>query len=233
MENMSHRVRTNRTDESLRTIVVAGASSGVGKTLVAEVLTGLLARRQHPTAAAKITVTHGERGCPHGGKGCNVCSSLGGDFQIITRKSIIEQEGTDTSRLSKAGAQPVVWAITRDLFVAETWRAIRPLMLDASFAVIESNTLALTIKPTLTLMIVDPSVSRKLWKTSAEHLIRYADHVIFNDRGTAEKRAILLDEIEQVRGTANDLIFTPHPSKLAEHPAIIKSLDKLFVAPGH
>src|SRR4051812_48142542 len=96
----------------LRTIVVAGIASGAGKTSVAEAVTGLLAGLC-PTAAAKITVTHGERGCPHGGKGCNVCSSLGGNFQIIERASVIEQPGTDTARLLKAGGRPVVWAITR------------------------------------------------------------------------------------------------------------------------
>lgn len=211
--------------KSLRTIVVAGVTSGAGKTSIAEAVTGMLAKKCR-TAAAKITVTHGERGCPHGGKGCNVCSSLGGDFQVITKESIISQPGTDTCRLLAAGASPVVWAITRDVAIKESWEAMRECFDDAVCAVIESNTLATHIKPDLTLMIVDPSVTRKLWKPSAEQLISTADHVIFNDRGTSERRRALLSEIVNLRGRVDDLIYVSHPNEIYDSPTVIKNLIK-------
>lgn len=207
-----------------RTFIVAGVSSGAGKTSVAEVVTALLAKERR-TAAAKITVTHGERGCPHGGKGCNVCTSLGGDFQIVTREAIIAQPGTDTARLLAAGGSPVIWAITRDVAIEEAWQAMSMLMSRAECVVIESNTLAEHIKPALTLMIVDPTVSRKIWKPSAEHLIATADLLIFNDRGTAEKRAALLLEIERLRGTSSDIIYVSHPRELAACELFVKSLS--------
>jgi hypothetical protein len=222
-ENKGARVHRAESAERPRTIVVAGVSSGAGKTCVAESMTKALAGRWR-TAAAKITVTHGERGCPHGGKGCNVCGSLGGDFQVITRENIISQEGTDTARLAAAGAVPVVWAITREASIKDAWREMSRLMSEAACAVIESNTLALVMRPTLTLMVVDPSVSRKIWKPSAERLIASADYVIFNDRGPREKRLERLAEVESLRGSTVDLIFVSHPHQAAEHPALIAGL---------
>lgn len=209
----------------LRTIVVAGVSSGAGKTGVAVSLTAALAARCR-TAAAKITVTHGERGCPHGGKGCDVCGTLGGQFQVIDRESIIRQAGTDTARLAEAGGQPVLWAITREDSIGDAWREMLGRMSGSSCAVIESNTLALVIKPTLTLMVVDPSVSRRIWKPSAERLIAEADFVIFNDRGTPEQRAERLSEVERLRGSTADLIRISHPSEAATHDALIANLTE-------
>lgn len=214
----------------MRTIVVAGISSGAGKTSVAEIVTALLAK-QFRTAAAKITVTHGERGCPHGGKGCNVCSSLGGDFQIINRDNIISQSGTDTARLLAAGGNPVLWAITRDVAINAAWLELSRHLAAAQCAVIESNTLALNIKPALTLMIVDPGISRKIWKPSAERLIASADYLIFNERGTAEKRQALLREIARLRQNPSGLIHVSHPHEIAEHRELIEKLQSIYRKP--
>lgn len=214
-------------DESLPTIIVAGVSSGAGKTSVAETLTGLLARERR-TAAAKITVTHGERGCPHGGKGCNVCSSLGGDYQLITRDAIINQQGTDTARLSAAGGNPVVWAITRDVTIKEAWRAMKGMLSVADCAVIESNTLTEVIRPALTLFIADPTASRRLWKPSAVRLIATADLLIFNDRGTPEQKARLKDEIAELRQNNAGLINVSHPREIASSPILLQALFDVF-----
>jgi hypothetical protein len=224
-ENNGARAKRAEPAEGLRTIVVAGVSSGAGKTCVAESMTRALAGRCR-TAAAKMTVTHGERGCPHGGKGCNVCGSLGGDFQVITRENIILQQGTDTARLAAAGAVPVVWAITKEAAIKDAWREMSRLMSEAACTVIESNTLARIIRPTLTLMVVDPGVSRKIWKPSAEHLIAVADYVIFNDRGPRQKREELLAEVESLRGSTHDLIFVSHPHQSADHPALVAGLEE-------
>ena len=229
-ENNGSQLHRKEPAERLRTIVVAGVSSGAGKTCVAESMTRALAGRC-PTAAAKITVTHGERGCPHGGKGCNVCGSLGGNFQVITRENIILQQGTDTARLAAAGAVPVVWAITKEAAIEDAWREMSRLMSLNACVVIESNTLAQIIKPTLTLMVVDPSVSRKIWKPSAAHLIAAADFIIFNDRGPREKRAARLAEVESLRGATQGLIFVTHPHQAADHPALIASLTKVLSDP--
>ena len=206
-------------------VLVAGVTSGAGKTSLAEALVNILARR-NSTAAAKITVTHGERGCPHGGKGCDVCGSLGGQFQLITRQSIISQPGTDTARLALAGASPVLWTIAREQFIADAWREMQSKLLGVKFVVVESNTLAAVTTPALTLMIVDPTVSRRLWKPSAERLIATSDCLIFNDRGPEDKRHALLKEIEGLRGATEDLIFVDHPHEIEKHGVFMQHLDR-------
>lgn len=196
-----------------QTVVVAGCASGVGKTSVAETVTGILSGLCQ-TGAAKITVTHGDRGCPHGGKGCNVCSSLGGDYQIVVKDSVILEPGTDTCRLKAAGGNPVVWAITRDTALASAWHEMTAILANVDCVVVESNSLTTHISPSLTLMVVDASASRKIWKPSAERLIASADYVIFNERGSQIKRSRLLAEVELLRGSLNGVIRVGHPREL-------------------
>lgn len=222
-EKMKAEASEANCEADIPAVVVAGVTSGAGKTSLAEAITGVLAKH-HPTAAAKITVTHGERGCPHGGKGCDVCGSLGGEYQVITRSSIITQPGTDTARLQEAGAFRVLWTITREEFISDAWREMMTLISGAKSIVVESNTLALIIKPALTLMVVDPTVSRRLWKPSAERLIATADFLIFNDRGPEHKRQELLAEIERLRGSTQGLLFVAHPHEIEHHTAFVESL---------
>lgn len=203
-------------------IVVAGVASGVGKTSVAESVVRFLTP-VCPIAAAKITVTHGDRGCPHGGKSCNVCGSLGGNFQVIDRQTIIEQSGTDTFRLRLAGADPVLWAITREEFVEEAWQSMANTIGSQKIVVVESNTLALKLKPKLVLMVVDPSISRRIWKQSAEILISNADYLIFNDRGPEQARDALFDEVSTERRN-NGVLRVSYPSEAMTNPELSENL---------
>lgn len=206
-------------------IVVAGVSSGAGKTSLAEALITVLARSRR-TAAAKITVTHGTLGCPHGGKSCNVCSSLGGDFQIVTSKGILEQAGTDTARLKLSGADPVLWAITKSDSVGEAWDEMKK-QFQAESVVVESNTLASCIKPDLLLMIADPTVSRKIWKPSAERLIAEADVLVVNNRGSEKQREALLHEIEHLREDRTKVVFLTHPCEAEGNQTILDELSAI------
>lgn len=224
-EKMMGNASTAGRVHEIAVVVVAGVTSGAGKTSLAEAVIRIISAH-FATAAAKITVTHGERGCPHGGKGCNVCGSLGGKYQVITRASIITQPGTDTARLSEAGAFRVLWTITREEFVHDAWQEMRASLIEAKCVVVESNTLALTIEASLTLMVVDPTVSRRLWKPSAEHLIATADFLIFNDRGPEQKRRALLEEIKRLRGTTDDLLFVAHPHEIESHAILIERLKE-------
>jgi molybdopterin-guanine dinucleotide biosynthesis protein len=192
---------------SIPLIVVAGLASGAGKTSVAESIIKFLSAKKK-TAAAKITVTHGERGCPHGGKGCNTCSSLGGDFQIVTNLSIITQRGTDTARFELAGGKPVIWAITRDVAIEKAWSEMKKQYVQKDCIVVESNTLALITKPSLTVMVVDPTVSERIWKPSADGLLDSAEIIVFNDRGSdAKKKDLLRNRIEKLRGNLDGVIY--------------------------
>jgi hypothetical protein len=215
--------------DDLPVIVITGVASKAGKTSLAETLTHTLAQKI-PVGAAKITVTHGERGCPHGGKGCDVCSSLGGDYRVIEKPFVINQKGTDTARLVAAGANPVLWTITREEFILDAWAEMRGKFNKVSCAIIESNTLAVVTRPAMVFMIADPTVSHRLWKPSAERLIATADFVVFNDRGTPEKRSMLLDELLKLRGNDNGIIKLEHPAKISERPEILSALSRIAVS---
>lgn len=208
-----------------RYVVVSGVASGAGKTSLAVAVIEHL-RRRLAVGAVKVTVTHGERGCPHGGKSCNVCSSLGGEFQIVSRRDIIEQPETDTARFVSAGASPVLWGITREIAVAEMWSKLVPAFDKLDAVVIESNTLALTIKPTLNLMIVDPSVTRRLWKESAEELISKANLVVINERGSAVQRATILEEVNDLRPSGLTLNIA-HPNEFILSGNAVTCLDTI------
>ncbi|MEO6392961.1 MAG: hypothetical protein ABIP75_14020 [Pyrinomonadaceae bacterium] len=212
----------NQNLAELRTVVVSGVTSGSGKTSLAVAVISYL-RQTTAVSAAKLTVTHGDRGCPHGGKGCNVCSSLGGDYQIISRFETIAQKDTDTARFLEAGAAKVLWGITRDVSIGAMWEEMARSFTRNECVVIESNTLALTIKPTLNIMIVDPTVSRRLWKPSAVSLISSADIVIFNDRG---ELTAVRDEVARLR-REGEVILLANPAEAAANPKVQAYLNRV------
>jgi hypothetical protein len=195
-------------------IIVAGTTSGCGKTSVAEALIQVVSKRG-PTGACKITVTHGDRGCPHGGKGCNVCSGLGGDFQVIDSPSVIKQQGTDTARFFEVGARPVLWIITRDIHLQSSWDAAASWFYELDFVVVESNSLATIRTEAVRVMAVDPTARRRLWKDSASDLITTANLLVFNHRGTDDQVKTLWDEVNVLRDRDARTLTVSHPHELA------------------
>lgn len=209
-------------------IVVAGVASGSGKTTASETIIGYLSKTKS-VAAGKITVIHGDTGCPHGSRSCNTCSSFVGDFQIITKPSIINQEGTDTNRFVKAGGSPVLWTITKENVFENSWNLMKKSFGESSYVVVESNTLALVERPVITLMIVDPTVSRKIWKHSAEKLITVADVLIFNKRGSSEQIIKTMHEIKRLRVDIDDVIYLSHPKELVKDKGFLEMLNHKLI----
>lgn len=91
----------------MKTIVISGGKSGVGKTYLAQRLLGSL----EGWSALKVTVNK-DGGCPNG-KNCGVCGEIKKSFYIIKDKNIINQTGKDTARLKEAGAKEVIWLKAR------------------------------------------------------------------------------------------------------------------------
>lgn len=87
----------------MNTIVVAGASSRIGKTSLACKLIQMFDN----FSALKVTTVH-KNGCPHN-DGCNICHNLDADYQIIKEEEILNQQGKDTQRLKESGAKRVLW----------------------------------------------------------------------------------------------------------------------------
>src|SRR5215472_9087619 len=114
---------------TMRTVIVGGPHSGVGKTLACERALQALAGRKF--GAIKLTVADGEfeSGHDHGasalkvadaagicgrGASCGVCETVSAraPSRIITSPGAINKHGTDTWRLAQAGAISVAWVIT-------------------------------------------------------------------------------------------------------------------------
>ena len=88
----------------MKTIVISGSRSDIGKTSLAERFIRILPN----WSALKITVVRDTARCPRD-KDCTVCSGLNKDFDIVLDKKIINQRYTDTARMKKAGAKKVAW----------------------------------------------------------------------------------------------------------------------------
>lgn len=87
----------------MRTIVVSGEKSGIGKTYLAERLLNNL----RGWSALKVTVK--KNGACLSVKNCGLCREIKKPFYIIKNKNIINQPGKDTSRLKFSGAKEVIW----------------------------------------------------------------------------------------------------------------------------
>lgn len=87
----------------MKTIVISGEKSGIGKTYLAQQLLRCL----QGWSALKVTVSK-DGGCPND-KNCGICQGIKKPFYIVKDKDVINQAGKDTARLKVAGAKKVIW----------------------------------------------------------------------------------------------------------------------------
>jgi len=156
----------------LKKIVISGSRSNIGKTLLAEKMLHSLTG----WAALKVTVSRrDELRCPRRHQRCRVCSEIKGDFEIIKDKKTINQEGTDTSRLKKAGAKKVIWLKATLGGLKEGLRKSLLELKDAKGLIIEGTSVLKKINPDFTIYMRDNSTH---FKKSAKEAQRKADIII-------------------------------------------------------
>jgi len=159
-------------------LLIGAAGRNAGKTALA---CALIARNQ-PIAAVKITVVRPENtgGCPRGGEGCGVCSSVN-RIPYWIREETDPARPKDTGRLLAAGASPVLWLCTRQASLPEALDALLP-RLSGRPVIAESNSLRHLVAPSLFLMVRhrdDPST-----KPSAASVLHHADRTVLSDGET-------------------------------------------------
>lgn len=157
-------------------VSVAGATSRAGKTALAASI--LRALPKGAATAVKFTTTDDvfER-CPRGTP-CVVCD-IDVPFRIVNDARVLREPGTDTDRLSQAGARRVVWAIARRGAVKDAWRHVSSL-LEPGLWVMEGSTITLLAKPELLLFVVHPFLDPARWKETSAQLLGTADAVVVN-----------------------------------------------------
>jgi len=132
----------------MKAIVIAGAHSGIGKTLQAERLLRVL-----PGWSGLKVTTSSKKRCPRGTSDCGVCAGLKRDFEIIEDEQIIEQAGTDTARLKRAGAAKVIWLKSTSKGLRRGLKKALARLKGTAGVVIEGTSVLKYIKPDLLIFL--------------------------------------------------------------------------------
>ena len=152
-------------------LAVGGQCRKVGKsTLIADIIQAFPNR--HWTAV-KIT-PYAESGCPVNGPSCN-CSPEEHAYAIHeeTRRS----GNSDSSRFLAAGAHRALWLETKEQRIQDALPCLAAELANADHAVIESDALMRFWKPSLFVMVLDPS--NPDFKDSARENLELADAFVF------------------------------------------------------
>lgn len=149
VRNFDRWLRKYVISNGVRTIIVSGVKSGVGKTYIAQKLLGYLPG----WSALKVTVSK-ENSCPHE-RGCGICSKIKEPFYIIKDETIINQAGKDTARLKKAGAKEVIWLKARPEGLKDGLEEALCEFSDCGGIVIEGTSVLKFIKPDLNIHLYE------------------------------------------------------------------------------
>ena len=178
---------------------MSGACSRSGKTACAVSILEALPRGE--TVAVKFTTTEDvfER-CPRGTP-CIVCD-IDVPFRIVEDKAVLDEAGTDTERMGRAGARQVLWAITKQHAAEAAWKAVASRIDRGATVVMEGSRVVGFAKPERNVFVVHPFLSPERWKPTSAGLIADADLVVINRPGTEERAPSpeVVAEVERHRG---------------------------------
>lgn len=170
-----------------RILSVVAPANGSGKTgLVSTILSAFPGRF---TAAKFTTVYRDGEHCPKTETAC-ACRELHGLYTIIDDPRIIEQEGTDTGRMSRSGASRTLWCLAVPSAHRALWDHLtREIVRPDERLITEGNRAAGVIGPERIVMVVGPRTPRSTWKDDTWTLMERADLVVINAFGPAAERA--------------------------------------------
>jgi len=133
----------------MKTIVISGSHSGVGKTSLAERLLFTLKE----WSALKVTVKKEGKACRIK-RNCSICSEIRQPFYIIKDEKIISQPGKDTARLKGSGAKQVIWLKAKPEGLKEGLEKALLEFSDCQGVVIEGNSVLKFIKPDMNIHVL-------------------------------------------------------------------------------
>jgi hypothetical protein len=152
-------------------LAVGGQCRKVGKsTLVADIIRAFPDRQW---TAVKIT-PYAESGCPVNGASCN-CAPQDHSYAIHEETSL--SGNSDSSRFLASGAHRALWIETKQHRLQNALPALAAELAHAGHAVIESDALMRFWKPSLFVMVLDPS--NPDLKDSARENLELADAFVF------------------------------------------------------
>lgn len=152
-------------------LTVGGQCRKVGKSaLVADIIRAFPDRHW---VAVKIT-PHAESGCPVNGPSCN-CSLQ--DHPYAIREETSRSGNSDSARFLASGAHRAFWIETKEHRLQNALPALTAELANAGHAIIESDALMRFWKPSLFVMVLDPS--NPDFKDSARENLERADAFVF------------------------------------------------------
>ncbi|MEE8317634.1 MAG: hypothetical protein V3S13_01835 [Candidatus Omnitrophota bacterium] len=153
----------------MKTIVISGSHSNIGKTSLAEEMLGGMRN----WSALKVTRVRAGSRCPRD-NGCTACSELNNDFDIIADEKIINKKDTDTARMKKAGAKKVIWLKANTRGMKQGLKKSLSYLRGSEGVVIEGTSVLRYIKPSLAIFITGKD---KTLRPAARLALKKADIV--------------------------------------------------------
>lgn len=160
-------------------IIVGSTGRNTGKTEFACRLINQYAS-QHTIIGVKVVAINRSEGdsCPRGGKGCGVCSSLKGDYEITVENDLNPTK--DTARMLLAGASKVYFLKVDKNCLEKGFAALLKIIPEGAMVICESNSIRKVFEPGLFLVI--KNAEDRTVKESCAEVIQYANKVIvFNN----------------------------------------------------
>ena len=179
----------------MRLIGVVSHGNGAGKT---RFITSLLEAHPGRFAAVKFTTVYRDgEFCPKDAQKRCACSKLHDDFNVITDAATLSQEGTDTGRITAAGASRVLWCLTREGAHEAGWQHVKELLSPDDEIVTEGNSAMLVVPSDVLIFIVNPWMQRRFWKPNWRPPAERAHLVVINEAPEAIGRRPPADETER------------------------------------
>jgi hypothetical protein len=157
-------------------LLIGSSGRRCGKTRLATTLIENNRRRAEMIGLKVTTIEKKDGTCPHGNKGCGICSSMEGDFLILEEKEKSLEK--DTSLLLDAGAQKVFWLLVLEEALDRGAKELLKHIPRDAAVVAESNRLRLAVEPGLFVMLINPGTKIK---PSAKRVLSRADLIIKTD----------------------------------------------------
>lgn len=153
-----------------RVLLIGSAGRNSGKTTLACNLINRYNTSENIYALKIISIEKANSGCQRGGKGCGICTSLSGKYELIEEdaKNIYK----DTSKMLIAGASKSFLLKTLKNSIEEAFCEFVKLVPDDAIIIVESNSLRKFVVPGL---FVFADNNQKQMKQSAKEVYKYAD----------------------------------------------------------
>ncbi|HMG34520.1 MAG TPA: hypothetical protein VKM94_11330 [Blastocatellia bacterium] len=168
----------------MKVVMVGGHSRNIGKTSVVE---GIIRGTSHLNWTAVKITQFGHGVCSINGHSCG-CAVDEHRYSISEERSATS--GTDTARFLAAGAKRSLWVRTKQGELVTALVPFRQEIHDASFVIIETNSLRRFIKPSLYLQVID--LTNPDFKTSAQQFFDLADAYLLVDHQQQESEPAIL-----------------------------------------